>query len=169
MRRRNFFQMAAARTGARTRLIESRGSMGGVWTAGLLTKFSDTRNKKGTCAKSWRIWTREFQPFSMVGAVAGIASAAGPVFINHGNQPTALWKDIARGGVQPFCLKSIRAALHPRRPLRPRQLSDLGQCGRHRRSGGPHGCSCGAQQPPAAGDAVQRTGAGNDRGAGVER
>lgn len=39
--------LAAARTGADVRLIELAGCLGGVWTAGLLTKILDTSNKSG--------------------------------------------------------------------------------------------------------------------------
>lgn len=198
--------IAAARAGARTRLIESQGVIGGVWTAGLLTEFSDTRNKKGivrevlaelekrggfaagdygtfdpeimkhvlermcreagvkvrlhtlvagaakdsgnrlthavTESKSGReAWaakcfidasgdgdlaaragcgfdfghpeTREFQPFSMRCVVGGIASMEGPVFTDHGQQPSTLWKEIARGGVEPSYLKSNFFVIRP--------------------------------------------------------
>lgn len=43
--------IAAARAGARTRLIESQGSVGGVWTSGLMTEFTDAANKKGLVAE----------------------------------------------------------------------------------------------------------------------
>ncbi|MFG0262794.1 MAG: FAD-dependent oxidoreductase [Novipirellula sp. JB048] len=39
--------LAAARTGARVQLIEVAGCLGGVWTAGLLTKILDAENKSG--------------------------------------------------------------------------------------------------------------------------
>ena len=39
--------LSAARTGAKVRLIEVAGCLGGVWTAGLLTKIIDGRNKNG--------------------------------------------------------------------------------------------------------------------------
>jgi len=39
--------LAAARTGATTRLIEVNGCLGGVWTAGLLSWILDTSNKTG--------------------------------------------------------------------------------------------------------------------------
>lgn len=39
--------LAAARAGARTRLIEVAGCLGGVWTAGLLTKILDAEGKTG--------------------------------------------------------------------------------------------------------------------------
>ncbi len=39
--------LAAARNGARTRLIEVNGCLGGVWTAGLLTNIIDHGNKNG--------------------------------------------------------------------------------------------------------------------------
>jgi hypothetical protein len=39
--------LAAARTGAKTRLIESHGCLGGVWTAGLLCWILDTKDKPG--------------------------------------------------------------------------------------------------------------------------
>ena len=39
--------LAAARTGAKTQLIEVNGCLGGVWTAGLLSWILDTSNKTG--------------------------------------------------------------------------------------------------------------------------
>lgn len=39
--------LAAARSGARTRLIEVQGCLGGVWTAGLLSWIIDVRDKPG--------------------------------------------------------------------------------------------------------------------------
>jgi succinate dehydrogenase/fumarate reductase flavoprotein subunit len=39
--------VAAARTGAKTTLIEYHGCMGGVWTAGLLSNIIDYQNKSG--------------------------------------------------------------------------------------------------------------------------
>jgi len=39
--------IAAARTGAKTTLIEYHGCLGGVWTAGLLSNIIDYRNKPG--------------------------------------------------------------------------------------------------------------------------
>jgi hypothetical protein len=39
--------LAAARTGAKTQLIETAGCLGGVWTAGMLTKIIDGNNKGG--------------------------------------------------------------------------------------------------------------------------
>lgn len=39
--------IAAARSGARTRLIEVHGCLGGVWTAGLLSNLIDHENKPG--------------------------------------------------------------------------------------------------------------------------
>jgi FAD-dependent oxidoreductase family protein len=39
--------ISAARTGARTRLIEVHGCLGGVWTAGLLSNIIDSENKTG--------------------------------------------------------------------------------------------------------------------------
>ncbi len=43
--------IAAARNGARTRLIEVNGCLGGVWTAGLLTVVHDFANKRGLLAE----------------------------------------------------------------------------------------------------------------------
>ena len=198
--------IAAARAGARTRLIESQGSIGGVWTTGLMTEFSDTRNKQGivqeildnlrrrgglsgghygtfdpeimkrvldgmcseagvavrlhtlvagaiknsdgrlthviTESKSGReAWaakcfvdatgdgdlaaragcgfdfghpeTGEFQPFSLRCVVAGIADTGGPVFTDHSNQPTAAWKEFARGGVEASYLKANFFPIRP--------------------------------------------------------
>jgi ribulose 1,5-bisphosphate synthetase/thiazole synthase len=39
--------VSAARTGAKTTLIESHGCLGGVWTAGLLSNLIDYQNKPG--------------------------------------------------------------------------------------------------------------------------
>lgn len=39
--------IAAARAGARTRLIEAHGQLGGIWTTGLLSWIIDARNKTG--------------------------------------------------------------------------------------------------------------------------
>ena len=39
--------LAAARSGARTFLIEQHGMLGGLWTMGLLTPFFDAANKRG--------------------------------------------------------------------------------------------------------------------------
>ena len=43
--------IAAARCGAKTRLIEVRGCLGGVWTAGLLSWILDWKNKSGFMAE----------------------------------------------------------------------------------------------------------------------
>lgn len=43
--------IAAARTGARTRLLEVHGCLGGVWTAGLLSWIIDCGNKPGLMAE----------------------------------------------------------------------------------------------------------------------
>ncbi|YCM46852.1 FAD-dependent oxidoreductase (plasmid) [Verrucomicrobiaceae bacterium 227] len=43
--------LAAARAGAEVHLIELAGCLGGVWTAGLLTKILDTKNKGGIMAE----------------------------------------------------------------------------------------------------------------------
>lgn len=43
--------LAAARAGADVRLIELAGCLGGVWTAGLLTKILDAENKTGIMAE----------------------------------------------------------------------------------------------------------------------
>lgn len=43
--------IAAARTGARTRLIEVHGCLGGVWTAGALSWIIDSANKPGIMAE----------------------------------------------------------------------------------------------------------------------
>jgi flavin-dependent dehydrogenase len=39
--------IAAARSGAKTLLLEAHGCLGGIWTAGLLAYLLDTNNKKG--------------------------------------------------------------------------------------------------------------------------
>ena len=39
--------IAAARAGAKTRLLEANGCLGGVWTAGLLSWILDWKNKPG--------------------------------------------------------------------------------------------------------------------------
>ena len=43
--------LAAARTGVSVQLIEVAGCLGGVWTAGLLTKVLDSENKSGIMAE----------------------------------------------------------------------------------------------------------------------
>lgn len=43
--------IASARAGARTRLLESQGSLGGIWTVGLMTELADAENKKGIVAE----------------------------------------------------------------------------------------------------------------------
>ena len=43
--------LAAARAGASVQLIEVAGCLGGVWTAGLLTKILDSGNKSGIMAE----------------------------------------------------------------------------------------------------------------------
>jgi glycine/D-amino acid oxidase-like deaminating enzyme len=43
--------LASARTGARTRLIELHGSLGGVWTTGALSWIIDSANKPGIMAE----------------------------------------------------------------------------------------------------------------------
>ena len=43
--------IAAARAGVRTRLIEARGCLGGIWTAGLLSWILDWQNKPGFMAE----------------------------------------------------------------------------------------------------------------------
>ncbi len=46
--------LAAARAGASVQLIETAGCLGGVWTAGLLTKILDAENKTGIMAELLR-------------------------------------------------------------------------------------------------------------------
>lgn len=48
--------LAAARAGADVRLIEVAGCLGGVWTAGLLTKILDTRGKSGIMAELLKLF-----------------------------------------------------------------------------------------------------------------
>ena len=43
--------LSAARVGASVQLIEVAGCLGGVWTAGLLTKILDSENKSGIMAE----------------------------------------------------------------------------------------------------------------------
>ncbi len=50
--------LAAARGGAEVRLIELAGCLGGVWTAGLLTKILDSSNKSGIMAELLELFTR---------------------------------------------------------------------------------------------------------------
>ena len=46
--------VAAARTGARTRLIETHGCLGGIWTSGLLSWVIDSADKPGIMAEITR-------------------------------------------------------------------------------------------------------------------
>jgi len=46
--------LAAARAGASVQLLEAAGCLGGVWTAGLLTKILDSENKTGIMAELLR-------------------------------------------------------------------------------------------------------------------
>ena len=48
--------LAAARAGASVRLIEMGGCLGGVWTAGLLTKILDAGNKDGIMAELLKLF-----------------------------------------------------------------------------------------------------------------
>lgn len=48
--------LAAARAGAKVRLIELAGCLGGVWTAGLLTKILDTGGKGGIMAELLQVF-----------------------------------------------------------------------------------------------------------------
>ena len=48
--------LAAARVGADVRLIELAGCLGGVWTAGLLTKILDSGNKTGLMAELLKLF-----------------------------------------------------------------------------------------------------------------
>ncbi|WP_231741880.1 FAD-dependent oxidoreductase [Stieleria varia] len=48
--------LAAARAGATVRLIELAGCLGGVWTAGLLTKILDSNNKTGIMAELLKLF-----------------------------------------------------------------------------------------------------------------
>ena len=48
--------LAAARAGADVRLIEGAGCLGGIWTAGLLTKILDAGNKTGIMAELLRLF-----------------------------------------------------------------------------------------------------------------
>ncbi|MBI1371465.1 MAG: FAD-dependent oxidoreductase [Phycisphaera sp.] len=50
--------LAAARAGADVRLIELAGCLGGVWTAGLLTKILDAENKHGIMAELLRAFSQ---------------------------------------------------------------------------------------------------------------
>ncbi|TWU18773.1 FAD-dependent oxidoreductase [Allorhodopirellula heiligendammensis] len=49
--------LAAARAGATVQLIEVAGCLGGVWTAGLLTKILDSENKSGIMAELLRAFS----------------------------------------------------------------------------------------------------------------
>src|SRR5688500_1672277 len=49
--------LAAARAGAETQLIESAGCLGGVWTAGMLTKIIDGGRKAGIMQEILRAMT----------------------------------------------------------------------------------------------------------------
>lgn len=64
--------LAAARTGAKVRLLEVHGCLGGVWTAGLLTWLLDVKNKSGLMAEIIRkLKERDAQqPYRDGGAIA---------------------------------------------------------------------------------------------------
>lgn len=51
--------LSAARTGAKVQLIELAGCLGGVWTAGLLTKILDTKNKGGIIKELCEAFAKE--------------------------------------------------------------------------------------------------------------
>ena len=58
----------AARKGAKTRLIELHGCLGGIWTAGLLSWILDYKNKSGLMAEIWqRIEKRGSRAFTKSG------------------------------------------------------------------------------------------------------
>ncbi len=60
--------VAAARKGARTRLLEVNGCLGGIWTAGLLSWILDYKNKSGLMAEIWdRIEKRGSRAFTKSG------------------------------------------------------------------------------------------------------
>ena len=60
--------VAAARKGARTRLLELHGCLGGIWTAGLLSWILDYKNKSGLMAEIWdRIEKRGSRAFTRSG------------------------------------------------------------------------------------------------------
>ena len=51
--------LSAARAGAKVHLIELAGCLGGVWTAGLLTKILDTKNKSGIIKELLQAFAKE--------------------------------------------------------------------------------------------------------------
>jgi hypothetical protein len=60
--------VAAARKGAKARLIELHGCLGGIWTAGLLSWILDYKNKSGLMAEIWqRIEKRGSRAFTKGG------------------------------------------------------------------------------------------------------
>lgn len=60
--------VSAARKGAKTRLIELHGCLGGIWTAGLLSWILDYKNKSGLMAEIWqRIEKRGSRAFTKSG------------------------------------------------------------------------------------------------------
>lgn len=60
--------VAAARKGAKTRLIELHGCLGGIWTAGLLSWILDYKNKSGLMTEIWdRLVKRNARAFSKGG------------------------------------------------------------------------------------------------------
>ncbi|MBI5394216.1 MAG: FAD-dependent oxidoreductase [Verrucomicrobia bacterium] len=60
--------VAAARKGAKTRLVELHGCLGGVWTAGLLSWILDHSNKRGIMQEIWdRLVKRSSRAYTQSG------------------------------------------------------------------------------------------------------
>lgn len=89
--------IAAARSGAKVRLIEAQGCIGGVWTAGLLTWILDCENKRGV----------------MTELLARLEQASGAEPMRSGGR--GFDPEIAKVVLEQMCLESgVKVRLHTR-------------------------------------------------------